>query len=72
MLMGEGGRRRKDRQLSEQVGACPLDKPVLATLTRQFARYLKQECQGNLSRRETYAVGEVIARVMGQVTIRMI
>ena len=72
MLMGERGRRRKEGLLIEQVHACPLDKPVLATLRRQFAQYLKQECQANLSRRGTYAGGEVIAGVIGQVTIRVI
>lgn len=72
MLMGKGGRRRTEGLLSEQVHACPLDKPVLATLRRQFAQYLKQECQAYLSRRGTYAVGEVIAGVMGQVIIRTI
>lgn len=71
MLMGKRGRKRKEGLLSEQVHACPVDKPVLATIRRQFAQYLKQECQGNLSRKETYAV-EVIAGVIGQMTIRMI
>lgn len=72
MLLRERVRRRKEGLLSEKVHTCPLDKPVLATVRRQFAQYLKQECQANLSRRRTYAVGEVVAGVIGQGTIRMI
>jgi len=69
MLKGQRGKRRKEGVLREHVHACPLYKPVLATLSRQFAEYLKRECQANLSRRGIYTAE---AGVIGQVTIRMI
>lgn len=69
----EGKSEKKKGRTAKRRSSClSFGQAVLATLRRQFAQYLKQECQANLSRRRTYAVGEVIAGVIGQVTIRMI
>lgn len=57
---------KRGRLLSEQVDACPLGKPVLAPLRRQFAQYLKAECQANLSRRGIYAVGDMMIGAIGK------